>query len=258
MDKVLSIYKPVGKTPLEMITKVREVYPEFQDQSITYVGRLDPMAHGVLILLIGEAAKNRGEYLHLEKSYTFEVLYGVATDTYDILGILRSTKYTPLNNVNIFVDSFVKNHIGTWQQAYPPFSSKPVNGKPLFWWARNGLIDTITIPAHDVTVDAFEVIKHASIDAHTLRERIITHILSVQGDFRQAQTLAVWEEFFKNNDTQQFATTTFSIMCSSGTYVRGIANALGKALGCGAIALDILRTKVGKYDLKNAEKIISQ
>jgi len=51
-----------------------------------YAGRLDPMAHGVLVLLVGEENKKREKYEKFVKEYLFQCIFGVATDTYDILG----------------------------------------------------------------------------------------------------------------------------------------------------------------------------
>lgn len=256
MQQLMNIYKPIGKTPLEMIHLVREAYPEIKHKQIGYAGRLDPMAHGVLLLMIGEATKLRHNYLSLKKSYTFEVLYGISTDTYDTLGLLKGKQYgnTP-SNVNLIVNSFVNGRIGTWKQKYPPFSSKTVNGKPLFWWAKSNLLHTILIPEHEVTIDTFTLDAYASIEASVLHDRIINQIRSVKGNFRQDETIAAWEKFFRDNAVTQFLTAKFSIACSSGTYIRGIAQEMGKALGCGAVTLDILRTSVGDFDLKDAVRL---
>ena len=53
---------------------------------MTYAGRLDPMASGLLIVLAGEETKNKEKYLNLDKEYLFEVLFGFKTVTYDFLG----------------------------------------------------------------------------------------------------------------------------------------------------------------------------
>ena len=65
--KVLSIYKPLGKTPLEIIKEVKKQYPEYADESIGYAGRLDPMAEGILLLLISEENLKRKKYEKLPK-----------------------------------------------------------------------------------------------------------------------------------------------------------------------------------------------
>lgn len=240
-----------------MIHLVRKMQSELHDAPIGYAGRLDPMAHGVLVLMVGAATKHRDEYLHLQKSYTFEIVYGMTTDTFDILGLLKDKSYiAPPKNAKSFVNSFVNIRVGTWEQEYPPFSSKTVNGKPLFWWAKNGLLHTISIPKHTVTVDSFAVEAHTTIDTYILQNMIKQRIQSVSGEFRQEETLKLWEDFFQINQNTQFMSSKFSITCSSGTYMRGIAQELGQSLGCGAVTIDILRTKVGDYDLADALRII--
>lgn len=256
MQRILSVYKPISKTPLEIIQAVKSKYPELSNVPISYVGRLDPMAHGVLVLLAGEAIQKREAYLHLQKSYTFEVIYGVSTDTYDMLGLVNKQKYIePVKNVNLFANSFVKKHIGTWMQEYPPFSSKTVHGKPLFWWAKNDLLNTVIIPKHEITIKTFTIESHGVIQTDRLHQRINEQIKKVKGDFRQKEILAAWELFFKKAP-KQLMTTRFSFSCSSGTYVRGLVHKLGADLGCGAIAIDILRTRVGEYALKDTIKIM--
>jgi len=59
---------------------------------MTYAGRLDPLAEGLLLVLTGEECKNKEKYLGLDKEYEVDVLFGFATDTYDILGKVLSAK----------------------------------------------------------------------------------------------------------------------------------------------------------------------
>src|SRR5579862_1783685 len=103
MQKLLPIYKPAGLTPFDIIKKIKLSNTKFANLKIGYAGRLDPLAHGVLLLMIGEETKKRDQYLSLPKSYEFEVIFGLQTDTYDILGILEEVKTKPTNkNVNLF------------------------------------------------------------------------------------------------------------------------------------------------------------
>src|SRR5262245_8184953 len=91
MKKVLPIYKPVCLTPNQLIEQLRNKHPEYQNEKIGFAGRLDPMAHGLMLLLIGYENKNRTEYLNLDKTYYFKILLGVETDSYDLLGLITST-----------------------------------------------------------------------------------------------------------------------------------------------------------------------
>ncbi|MDQ3244755.1 MAG: tRNA pseudouridine(55) synthase TruB, partial [bacterium] len=78
--------KKEGETPLEALESFRVKAKIGKEVKMTYAGRLDPMASGLLIILAGEECKNKEKYLRLDKEYNFEVLFGFATDTYDILG----------------------------------------------------------------------------------------------------------------------------------------------------------------------------
>ena len=254
MQNVLNVYKPKGMTPLEVIEKLRITYPELKDKKISYAGRLDPLAHGVLLLVIGEETKQKEKYLALPKTYEFEMIFGLETDTYDILGYLKSieTKQIP-RNVNLFVNRFVNSLLGTHLQPYPPYSSKAVNGKPLFWWAKNNKLNELTIPKHRIEIFDFNVLSMDVMVTEKFEKEIKSEIALITGDFRQKIILDRWQKFFSQKDIKkQLPTAKFRISCSSGTYVRGLAQQLGKELGCGGVAIDILRTGVGEYVLKDA------
>lgn len=255
MNRILNVYKPIGATPLQMIHAVRKAYPEYKDVKIGYAGRLDPLAHGVLVLMISDAAKERDKYLSLQKTYEFEVLFGVETDTYDIMGfpVPGRERIIDKDLVNIFVNK----RIGTSEQSYPPFSSKSVQGKPLFWWAKQNKLSEITLPTHEINISAFELLSTNTIETSTLLTLTKKHIQLVSGDFRQEEILMRWSTLLQQTKQQNFQTAKFCITCSSGTYVRGLVQELGKELGNGAIALDILRTRVGSYSLKESLRLVA-
>lgn len=256
MKELLAIYKPIGLTPLQLIQQLRKEKPQYKDSTISYAGRLDPMAHGVMLLMVGEETKKREQYLSLPKEYEFTALFGVETDTYDILGLLKhkETKTTPVN-VNSIVNNFVNGKIGKQLQLYPPYSSKTVDGKPLFQWAREGKLTTLEIPTHEITITSLQVKTIQTINKEKLRAIIFERITKVQGDFRQAKIKKAWETLFSEKPPELFPTVTFTISCSSGTYIRQLVHELGDAVGCGAIALEIVRTKLGQYSLSDTVKL---
>jgi tRNA pseudouridine55 synthase len=247
---ILPIYKPKGITPHQLIEQLRKEQPPYQDVVIGYAGRLDPLAHGLMLLMLGDETKNRDNYLSLSKEYTFEILLGVETDTYDVLGIINPplTKGAQ-EDLNAKIHSFIASKLGTHQQPYPPYSSKAVHGKPLHWWARNNKLEEITLPTREVTITDFQLSKITKKTRDVIQADIFQQIAAVSGDFRQQAIKESWEVFFKTNNYQTFETATFQLSCSSGTYVRSLAHELGKQLGTGAITLDILRTRVGDYYL---------
>lgn len=260
MQKVLTIAKPIGMTPLEVIKKIKRIKPELLNIKMSYAGRLDPLAHGVLLLLLDKETTHRDKYLALPKTYEFEVIFGLQTDTYDLLGLLAERKVkSPTLNVNLFVNEYVNNHIGKFTQQYPPYSSKPVNGHPLFWWARNDKLSTITIPTRTIEIYEFTCLEIGMMQLNKLQQHIKETIYLVQGDFRQESIMKRWDAFFSHSQNKKLSlpTAKFRIRCSSGTYIRELVHQLGEEMGCGAVALDILRTTVGDYSLKEALKLLS-
>jgi tRNA pseudouridine55 synthase len=247
MEKVLNLYKKEGETPLETIERFKMDNSEYSREKMTYAGRLDPMAEGVLIVLVGDECKNKDKYLGLDKEYEFEILWGVDTDTYDILGIPKI--HGSLASVD-FGDEFVKvvtNMKGRFFQKYPAYSSKTVEGKQMFQIAREGKIGEIEIPEREVEIYNFEYLGNYELREKELLENITKRILKVKGDFRQKEILEEWNKKIPKPGFGKFVISKFKVSCSSGTYVRGIVNELGKKLGVGATTFGIKRVRVGEY-----------
>jgi len=245
-EKVIIVNKECGQTPLDCINKVKKINPKLAHLPLTYAGRLDPLAKGVLVILVGDECLKKDEYLNLDKEYEVTVLFGFATDTYDVMG--RATKVSDVGRPIVGrPTSEIERFIGRIRQSYPPYSSRTVNGKPLYKWAREGKLDEIIIPSHEVYVEKIEIIKEDDIKGKDLLEKINKDVNSVGGDFRQREILKLWQDLLINKEEEKYKTITLKISCGSGVYVRGIANDLGLALGVPALALDIIRTKVGKY-----------
>ena len=72
-------------------------------------------------------------------------------------------------------------------------------------------------------------------------------IKKIRSDFRQKEILKIWRKELNHKKTDGFFVASFKIKCSSGTYVRAIANSLGERLGIPALAYKIKRTKIGRY-----------
>ena len=208
------------------------------------------MAHGQMILLKDEECRDQPKYCGLNKTYIFRVLYGVSTDTYDLLG-----KIIKVNNPNIDTLN-LNNYIGKTQQKYPHYSSKIVNKKPLWLWAKEGNIEKIEIPSKEVEIFTLEEIedvfdKDSStqiIDIHSFIKRMI-HSLSEENKtkFRVNEILKLWHELFSKSKNLIPIIKTYKANVSSGTYIRGLVDKIGNDLGCGAITLNIFREK---FDLQ--------
>jgi len=253
MNEVVCLYKPVGLTPLQLINKLRESDSKYQDIKIGFAGRLDPLAHGVMLLTVGEANKVRDKYLGLSKKYQFSVLFGVETDSYDYLGVLKSfeIRIVPIN-LEERIRKFVDMHIGTFSQTYPPFSSKPVNGIPLYKLAKLGKIDYQDLPTREVEVFSFNLLSIETVNTTHIKTIMLSKLKKIRGYFRQGRIIKLWQDFFDLDPDDKLTMAHFEIECGSGTYVRSLAQKMGEEFGCGAIAFEIYRTQVGNYRVEDS------
>lgn len=246
MLKIIVLNKKEGETPLESLEFFRIKNKKYKDSKMTYAGRLDPMASGLLILLVDEEIKNKEKFLALDKEYDFEVLFGFATDTYDILGKITHSNILKNIGMNILKEKIqenLKSFLGESLQKYPIYSSKTVKGKPLFTYARGN--KEVEIPERKIFIKKLKLEKIIQIDNKKLFKNIDKRINKVKGDFRQKEILNLWQKnlTIKNN----FYIASFKIKCSSGTYVRSVANLLGNKLKVPALAFSIKRIKIGKW-----------
>ena len=246
MKKIILLNKKEGETPLEALENFRAKNKSYAKFPMTYAGRLDPMASGLLIILAGEETKNKEKYLALPKEYEFEILFGFATDTYDILGKVKKSKNISLNEDELseVIQKNLKYFTGKFRQKYPAYSSRTVAGKPLFAYARAG--EEVKIPEREVSVRELKFLKIKKISKAKLLQSIEKRINKVKGDFRQKEILKIWRENI-GKGKPSYLIADFKIKCGSGTYVRGIANSLGEKIGVPALAYSIKRTKIGKW-----------
>lgn len=243
MRKIIFLNKKEGETPLEALENFRKKNKKYKGLKITYAGRLDPMASGLLLLLVGEKIKEKDKYLKLDKEYNFEVLFGFSTDTYDILGKVIDIRHGVYQDLEKMIRKNIKLFSGKLIQKYPIYSSKTVEGKPLFSYARRGV--DIEIPSREVLVKNLKFLKVKSINNRRLFNIIEKRIKKVNGDFRQKEILNIWKKNLQVKEKRNFFIASFKIECSSGTYVRGIANNLGEKINIPTLAFSIKRTKIG-------------
>lgn len=247
MKKFYLINKKEGETPLQALEVFRRKNKNLKNTKLAYAGRLDPMAEGLLLVLVGEEVKNKEKYLALAKEYEFKILFGFATDTYDILGkVTNSTMGAGfgMKELEKKIKENLKYFRGEFTQKYPPYSSKTVKGKPLFEYARRG--KKVKLPSRKIFIKELKLLKLNTIASKTLLADIEKRIKKVKGDFRQKAILETWIKYL-GTSTNRYNIASFKIKCTTGTYVRSIANSLGAKMKIPALALSIKRTKIGKW-----------
>lgn len=257
--EVVAVWKNLGETPLEALNRLRIEKPLYATATLSYAGRLDPAAEGVLLVLVNEANKDREKYLGLDKTYEIRILFGVSTDTYDVLGTVTKSSADFPDNLMKKAESTRLNFIGDITQDYPPYSSKTIDGKALFQWAREAAqakkdgeaAPILELPKHVVNISSITFKGWEKIGALPLYKHIEKVCSLVKGDFRQKTIIESWGLAMGASESTTFQILRLSVSCGSGTYMRTLAYDFGKALDLPALAFSISRTKTGKYVKKD-------
>lgn len=131
---ILIVNKPSGWTSHDVVSKTRKI---LQGIKVGHTGTLDPMATGVMILLIGKATRLAYRFEHDTKRYRAEITFGRSTDTYDCTG--KTTRVSDTSKVNLsFLSESINNLKGESEQIPPMYSAVKVGGKKLYQLARSG------------------------------------------------------------------------------------------------------------------------
>lgn len=243
------LYKNLGETPNEAVLRFKADNAEYTNTPMTYAGRLDPMAEGLLVILSGEALKEKEKYLGLTKTYVFEILWGFSTDTLDLLGLVSDSN--PDTHLAVKPPSgerlkdVLGKSVGKFEQSYPAYSSKPVLGKPLFQWAREGRLSEVEIPNHGIEIFDAKFISRKFLSGKDLLEDIENKISLVSGDFRQNHISDKWNDLLSKAAFDIFTIDTIEATVSSGFYVRQFVSDMAKSLETKATTFHIKRTKIG-------------
>lgn len=215
MNGVLIIDKPTGVTSFDVIRDIRK---EYGTKKVGHTGTLDPMATGVLPILIGDATKLSDYLMDHDKEYIAVLKLGEKRDTGDSEGnIIETSKIPSLTTKEI--ESTLKTFIGKISQIPPMYSAIKVNGKKLYELAREG--KEIERKPRNVEIYSIEL-----LEAEKNTENIVDKI-------------------------------KFKVNCSKGTYIRTLCEDIAEKLGTVGYMQELRRTRVGKFTLEDINKCVS-
>ena len=209
VDGVLVVDKPRGLTSHDVVARVRRL---LGTRRVGHVGTLDPLATGVLPLVVGRATRLAPLLASGPKTYAAVIRLGVVTDTYDVTGTVapgggHDPALAPALDRGQ-LEAACSAFTGTFEQQPPPFSAKKVGGVRAYRLARRR--QPVELRAVEVTVHSFEVLG--------LRD----------------------------------AELACRVRCAPGFYMRSLAHDLGRALGCGACLQSLRREGSGAFTLERA------
>ncbi len=290
VDGIILVYKDRGETPLEVLNKLKARFSTLTNVPLSYAGRLDPLASGLMLVLSGNFNKRRGEFLGLDKTYIVEFLLGVSTDTGDLMGLIDeetvaqagaqnsdSTKEEAGAQTGKIIDEekikkVLKSLKGKYDMPYPMFSSKTVDGKQLHQWAREGVTEGgvagLEIPMQKADIKDIEYLGTRMADRLEIAGTAIELISGVSGDFRQKEIIKQWTEFKEKNISdeakdedeinlkERFLIVKVKVDVGSGTYMRTLANTFAKKLVTCGLAYSKKRKKVEDISVDQAIIIV--
>ena len=217
MDGVLVIDKPVGLTSHDVVARARHILHE---RRIGHTGTLDPFATGVLVIMLGKATRLAQFLSGVDKEYEAVIRLGYATDTGDRTGTRIAGPELPKGKEwsEHEIEAALQSLRGEIDQVPPMYSAKKVEGRKLYELARRG--ENIERRPQRVCIHEFEAIRPAG--------QLVKDNLDGTFDFHAR------------------------VSCSSGTYVRTLAEDFGQRLYVGAHLAELRRTRVGDLSIDQA------
>ena len=212
MHGLLLVDKPVGLTSHDVVARVRRL---LSTREVGHSGTLDPLASGLMVLLIGEATKLSQYVTEGNKSYEVGLRLGITTDTLDITGRVLTEKQIQVSAEDVLAKAL--SLTGELQLPVPIFSAKKIDGKKLYEYARNN--EAVDIPYKQMT---FWNIKN-----------LPSRITAESGSENRSEKV-------------------FSLSCSKGSFIRSWVSLLGETLQCGATMSSLIRTESHQFHLNQA------
>jgi len=219
-DGVLVIDKPEGLTSHDVVARVRKI---LKTRRVGHTGTLDPFATGVLVVCVNRATRLVQFLAGDEKEYLATMRLGFATDTGDLTGTPKTPVTDARNITSEKVQGAFSRFLGHIKQIPPMYSAKKVGGVKLYEMARRG--EEIERAPVEVEIKKLELCKPAGDSAP---------------GFAQASAQTAPGEF------------SFRVVCSSGTYIRTLAEEVGHLLNVGAHLTRLRRIRAGNCSLASA------
>lgn len=215
MDGILIIDKPAGITSHDVVARVRRI---LKTKKVGHTGTLDPFATGVMVVVVGKATRLARFLDKDEKEYEALVQFGFETDTGDRTGVRSAEcgmRSEEIDEVLASADweTVFQPFRGNIEQVPPMYSAKKIDGKKLYEHARKG--EKVERKAIQINISKIELAGE--------QDRRTIH-----------------------------STLRISVACSAGTYIRTLAEDIGRAVGTGAHLEELRRTRAGRFDIRQS------
>lgn len=223
MNGVLLVDKDPGLTSHDVVAKTRKL---LGTKAVGHAGTLDPLASGLLILLVGEATKVSDYLLNGDKGYEVTVRLGVRTDSMDITGAVLE-EISPANLTEEKIRKVAESVSGVVELKVPMHSAVKVNGKKLYESAHKGEIP----PEIPIRAMSFYDVEWRGLSDPT--------------------GLATKSP----NESTATVDFTVSLRCSKGSFIRAWANHVGQLLGVGGTVTALRRVMSAPFEIQQSKTL---
>lgn len=210
MDGIINIYKPKEWTSHDIVAKIKRITGE----KVGHTGTLDPLAQGVLPILIGKGTQCSKYLVNHDKKYRVELKLGKRTETLDAEGKIIEEKEIPQNMLEQSnksnIEKTLKTFEGEIEQKPPIYSAIKVKGKKLYEYARKG--QEVEIQTRKITIYSIELKQ-----------------------IKKEENIII-----------------FDVYCSKGTYIRTLCEDIAKKLNTIGYMQNLLRIQVGEFNIKDS------
>lgn len=226
LPELLLIDKPLNITSFDVIRRLRRKYSEThageKAPKMGHAGTLDPLATGLMIIGVGPGTKRLTDLTKLNKEYIAEIRLGEQRSTGDLEGdiLAEAEVQEQLAELQTKLTSALEDMVGELELPVSAYSAIKVDGVPMYKRARKAEKD-----GELVTEVPVRVMKVFAADLFTV----------------------------KKGEDKPYATVRFHV--GSGTYIRSLAEELGKRIGYPATLQNLRRTKVGEFDIDTAQEL---
>jgi len=234
---MIEYYKEPGITPLEFINTVKK---EFPDKKICYTARLDPMARGLIPILIGEDCKLMNLYTCLSKTYEVKVIIGLATDTDDALGIITQ------NTLNISSNQTTSHYILSNYKSIFEIETELTLNQKYHYYSTKALLsrskNNFDTHYHSVKLYHSSVIDSGELDFNIWKNECINTINKVDKtkEYRQNEIIKQWNDLNKEV-AEPLHYITLQLYVGSGFFVRQYIRDISEKIGIPLMCYDINR-----------------
>jgi tRNA pseudouridine55 synthase len=247
MDGLLLVDKPAGPTSHDVVARMRRA---LREKRIGHTGTLDPLATGLLPLVLGKATRFAQFLSAGDKSYDATIRLGFATDTADSQGVAIGEIYSGEWPTREIIDAALEPFRGTFMQQPPAFSAKKIDGRRSYAIARAARADARLKPRATREPDppgppdrGDPLNRFGPSDRPELPAGAVVRALPAPASVttRRIEIVSVEQDI-----------VTLSVDCSAGFYIRSLAYDLGQRLGIGAHLTALRRTRSGDFDVTQA------